>query len=148
MNEMSNAAEPNSHFLQFNLLAGLTWTNTVSVIYLSNVRGLSLPFLNCVLIFRFFKKSFIYVLEREERREKERERNINVWLPLTCPLLLGTWPATGNRIGHPLVSRLVLNPLSCTSQDSPFFRWEKNCLSFFPKWLDFSQHSSHVGCDK
>ena len=28
-----------------------------------------------------------------EGREKERERNINVWLPLTHPLL-GTWPAT------------------------------------------------------
>ena len=32
-------------------------------------------------------------LERWERKEKERERNINVWLPLTHPLL-GTWPAT------------------------------------------------------
>ena len=32
-------------------------------------------------------------LERGEGREKERERNINVRLPLMCPLL-GTWPAT------------------------------------------------------
>ena len=37
---------------------------------------------------------FIYLfLERGESREKERERNINVWLPLTHPLL-GTWLAT------------------------------------------------------
>ena len=28
---------------------------------------------------------FIYFLESGEEREKERERNINVWLPLTCP---------------------------------------------------------------
>ena len=28
-----------------------------------------------------------------ERKGKGRERNITVWLPLTCPLL-GTWPAT------------------------------------------------------
>ena len=42
----------------------------------------------------FFFKDFIYLfLEREEGREKERERNINVWLPLTYPLL-ETWLAT------------------------------------------------------
>ena len=41
------------------------------------------------------KTDFIYlVLERgREGKEKERERNINVWLPLACPLL-GIWPAT------------------------------------------------------
>ena len=38
-------------------------------------------------------KEFTYLfLERGDRREKE-ERNINVWLPLTHPLL-GTWPST------------------------------------------------------
>ena len=37
-------------------------------------------------LYLFLKKDFIYILlEREEGREKERERNINVWLPLTCP---------------------------------------------------------------
>ena len=48
-----------------------------------------------MLVISFFKKIlFIYLfLEREEGKEKERVRNINVWLPLTCPLL-GTWPAT------------------------------------------------------
>ena len=40
------------------------------------------------LVFRGFFKDFIYLfLERGERREEERERNINVWLPLTRPLL-------------------------------------------------------------
>ena len=44
--------------------------------------------------FILFFKDFIYLfLERGEGREKERERNINVWLPLARPLL-GTWPAT------------------------------------------------------
>ena len=34
----------------------------------------------------FFSKDFISLfLERGEWREKGRERNINVWLPLTCP---------------------------------------------------------------
>ena len=43
---------------------------------------------------RFFFKVFIYLfLERGEGREKERERNISVWLPLMHPLL-GTWPVT------------------------------------------------------
>ena len=35
-----------------------------------------------------FLKDFVYLfLERGEGREKERERNINVWLPVMCPLL-------------------------------------------------------------
>ena len=69
-----------------------------------------------------FFKDFIYLfLERGEGREKLRERNISVWLPLTYPLL-GIWPATqacaltGNRTSDPLVLRSVLNPLSHTSQ--------------------------------
>ena len=69
-----------------------------------------------------FKKYFIYLLlETGEGREKEGERNINVWLPFTHPPL-GTWPATqacvltGNRTSDPLVRRLLLNPLSHTSQ--------------------------------
>ena len=43
-----------------------------------------------------FFKDFIYLfLEREEGREKERERNINVWLPLVHGDLVnnpGMWP--------------------------------------------------------
>ena len=69
----------------------------------------------------FIFEDFIYLfLEREEGKQKERERNINVWLPLMCPPL-GTWPAaqacalTGNRTGDPLVCRPALNPLSYTN---------------------------------
>ena len=64
----------------------------------------------------FFLKIFIYLfLDQEEGREKERERNISVWLLFTYPLL-GTWPATqacaltGNQTSNPLVLRPVLNP--------------------------------------
>ena len=62
----------------------------------------------------------ILFLERWEGREKEKERNINVWLLLMCPLL-GTWPATGhvptgNQTGNLLVHRLELYPLRHTSQ--------------------------------
>ena len=78
----------------------------------------------------FLKILFIYLfLDREEGRKKERERNINVWLPRRCPLL-GTWPTTQacaltrNRTGDPLVHRLALNPLSHTSQGP-------TCLFFF-----------------
>ena len=65
----------------------------------------------------FFYVSFVFkdcvylYLERQEGREKERERNINLWLPLLRPLL-GTWPATqacavtGNRTGDHLVLKL------------------------------------------
>ena len=45
----------------------------------------------------FFVFNFIYLLlERGERREKEKESNINVWLPATHPSP-GTWPATQAR---------------------------------------------------
>ena len=53
--------------------------------------------------------------------EKERERNINVWLSV-MHLVLGTWPATqvcalsGNQTRDPLVRRPALSPLSHTSQ--------------------------------
>ena len=44
--------------------------------------------------FSLFFKDFIYLfVERGEGKEIERERNINVWLPLAWPPL-GTWPAT------------------------------------------------------
>ena len=58
-----------------------------------------------------------------ERREKERERNINVWLPLAHPLL-GTWlttqacAVTGSQTSNPLSHRPALDPLSHTSQAS------------------------------
>ena len=77
----------------------------------------------------FLKKDFIYLfLEKGERWEKERERNINVWLPLTHPLL-GTWPAaqactlTRNRTGDPLVHRPTCNPLNHTTQGKYFLIW-------------------------
>ena len=42
----------------------------------------------------FEKKNFSYLfIEQTEGREKERERNINVWLPLARPIP-ETWPAT------------------------------------------------------
>ena len=78
------------------------------------------------------KKDFIYLfLERREGKEKERERNINGWLPLACPKL-GTRPTTqacvltGSRTGNPLVCRPTLNPLSYTSQSSfSFFKKDR-----------------------
>ena len=72
-----------------------------------------------ILLNYIFK--FYLFLERREGMEKVRERNSNVWLSLTHPLL-GTWPATqvcaltGNQTGNPVVCRLKLNPLSHTSQ--------------------------------
>ena len=68
-----------------------------------------------------FLKDFIYLfLERGERKEKERERNINVWLPLMRPLP-GTWPATqacaltGNPTGDPFGSQAGTQPTEHTS---------------------------------
>ena len=46
-----------------------------------------------VFVFSSFILDFTYLFFREWKGEKERRRNINVWLPLVHPLL-GTWPAT------------------------------------------------------
>ena len=57
----------------------------------------------------------------EGEKEGKREGNLNVSLPLVCPLL-GAWPITqasaltGNGTGDPLVCRLALNTLNHTSQ--------------------------------
>ena len=70
--------------------------------------------------FSFFKKDLIYLF-LERGREGERERNVNVWLPLLRSQL-GIRPGThacaltGCWTCSPLVLRLVLNPLSNTSQ--------------------------------
>ena len=73
--------------------------------------------------FYFFslKKNIYLFLGRREGWEKRRETNTNMWVPLKRPLP-GTCPATqacaltGNQTSDPLVCRLVLNPLSHTSQ--------------------------------
>ena len=52
-----------------------------------------LNFIKAKLQVHFLKDFIPLFLEKAGRREKERERNINVWLPLMGPLL-GTWLAT------------------------------------------------------
>ena len=69
--------------------------------------------------FFFLERFYLFILERG--RERIREGNINVWLPLTRSLL-GTWPTipacalTGNRTSDPVVCRWALSPWSHTSQ--------------------------------
>ena len=86
---------------------------------------------SCLLLLGIFLKDFIYLfLETGQVKERERERNINLWLPLLYPWL-GSWPATqacaltGNRTCNPLVHRLALNPLSHTNQGTPWLIWDK-----------------------
>ena len=68
-----------------------------------------------------FLKIFYLFLEKGEGRGEERERNINMWLPVTHSLLR-TWlttqacALTGDLTNDPLVCRLALNPLGHTSQ--------------------------------
>ena len=70
---------------------------------------------------------YLFICERGEGSEKERERNIDVWevhwsVPLTAPQL-GTWPTaqacdlTGNQTSNLSVHGLSLNPLNHTIQD-------------------------------
>ena len=68
-----------------------------------------------------FYLKILFIFREGEGREKDRERNTNVWLSLVYPLL-GAWPATqacaltGNWTSDPSVRRLVFNPLSHTNQ--------------------------------
>ena len=89
----------------------------------SLVRGLTEPWASSTRAgmqaqLRLISKSTFF-----EGKEKERERNINVQLPL-AGLSLETQPATqacaltGNRTSNPLVCRPALNPLSHTSRGS------------------------------
>ena len=77
-----------------------------------------------------FLKDYIYLfLEKGEGREKERERNIDMWeihwLVASHTAQMGTWPATqactltGNRTSNLSVCRQPLSPLSHTSQGEP-----------------------------
>ena len=86
------------------LLFIIMWSKTIKQFLKINV-----IFIEFLHVLSNFFKGFIYLfLERGEGREKERERNINVWLPLTWPPL-GTWPTTqacaltGNQTSDPLV---------------------------------------------
>ena len=78
-----------------------------------------------------FLKDFIYLF-LQKGREKERERNINAWLPLMHPTL-GTWPEaqastlTGNWTSNTLVRKPTLSPLSHTSPGTT----ELFCYCFF-----------------
>ena len=115
-----------SHYKQVESLGQYISKKTVSNIYVQ--KNPNKTWLECA--YRKFKigkkmfKDFIYLfLERGEG--KERERNINVWLPLMWPPL-GTWPTTqlcaltGNRTDNPLVRRLALNHWATTARAENF----------------------------
>ena len=73
-----------------------------------------------------FKKYFIYLfIERREGRQKDKGRNINVWLPLVCPLPWENWPATQ------ACALTALNPLSHTGQGE-IFKFTYYCMSQDP----------------
>ena len=96
---------------------------------------LVVPYLGKVYTHTPILKYFIYLLlERQEKKEKERGKNINqlrntdVWEIHWYPQP-GTWPATqtraltGNQTSNFLVHRLALSSLSHTSQgESLYFK--------------------------
>ena len=109
---LTSPSHPHPHFPQnINLAVQLKWS----------IDSALLP-LYCYEMKRtdiyFFKILFILFLDRGRKRRRERS---------VCGCLsLGTWPATqaraltGNRTSDPLIRRLVLNPLSHTSQGCYF----------------------------
>ena len=102
-----------------NKAIGSSVSVTARSSFTTTVRNVSFTDLTFSL---FFKRFYLFIfLERGDGKEKERERNISMWLPPKHPPS-GTWPATqacaptGNRTGNALVHRPTLNPLSYTSQ--------------------------------
>ena len=106
------------------------------------------PFEKAKLCFFFFLR--FYYLEREGR-EKERVRNISVWLPLAHPQP-GTWPAAQacaltRPTGNLLVCGMRLNPLShigqgWTGQTFDQFLW--TVLEWFPQRHTFDSGNCKV----
>ena len=99
-NKSSKYLTPSTQLLQCHWQYFLYFTSPWLILYWQFVLRNS---------FYLFFWDFIYsFLERGEEKEKERERNISVWLLLECPVS-GTWPATqacalmGNWTGDPLV---------------------------------------------
>ena len=112
--------------LQFNFRHVRAEKSSAIVVFAYSYFFVVESFSKCIMLLKVnFKKDFMYLL-LERRREGERERNINMWLPHTRPLL-GTWSATqacaltGNQTGDSLVHRSALSPLSYTSQSMNFF---------------------------
>ena len=93
---------------------------------------LTVPRVFCKILFYLF-------LDRGKGREKERERNFKVWLPLVH-LQLGICSATqacaltGNQTRDPLVCRPVLSPLGYTSQGNIFIRIRLQKTSKTQQW--------------
>ena len=84
-----------------------------------------------IFLFNFLKRFYLFIY-----REMGRERNIDVWLPLMCPLLrprptTQACALTGNRARHPLVHRWALNPLSQTSQGCLLLIFLRGVFFFF-----------------
>ena len=83
-----------------------------------------------------FKIFCLFIFREGEGRDKERERNINVWLLLACPPT-GTQPSTqacalpGNQTCNPLVHRSAFNPLRHTNQGIFFLFLKKIMLANF-----------------
>ena len=109
---------------------------TVYLVYIFQGRGL------CNIYWKDFQqklfvcvlKYFVYLfLERREGKEKERERNINVWLPL-MGTRLGTWPATqscaltSNRTCDPLI-----HSQASTQSTEPHQPWPKIVKYLLPQ---------------
>ena len=107
------------------LLVLLVWSH-VNSLYILEIKPLSEVSLASIFFhfdddfFFFFKRFYLFIFRGEEK-EKERVRNSNEWLTLTCPApgTCFTTQACGlarDPTSNLLLHRPALNPLSHTSQ--------------------------------
>ena len=102
---------------------------------------LCMNFLLCEIThFGFFKDLiYLFFLEREKGREKEREGKISAWLPLVRPLL-GTWPATQscalteNQTGYHFVSQPSAQSAELHQPGLHFLIFKKFIVGFSVTW--------------
>ena len=106
-----------------------------------------IPYISFFFYFKeespFFQDFFYFylILERREGREKERERNINVWFTLMWPPL-GTWPTTQ-------AYALTMNPTCDPLVHSPHsIHWATPARAVFLvcliNWIIWSTHEIHI----
>ena len=99
------------------------YTSPLSNICVINIFPQSMAVCFLASIYLFFLRFHLFIFREGGGKEKERERNISVWLHLACPPL-DTWPTCNPGMcpdwesnQRPLGSQPALNPLSHTNQD-------------------------------
>ena len=91
-------------------------------------------------ILKLFLKYFIYLFLFQRAEGREKERNISVWLAVSCPLLR-TWPATQECA---LDWELYQRPFDSQASTPPLSNTARAILKLLNFCQKGSEHSEHI----